>query len=206
LGGLFKRFYIPSSRDYYQIRIRTSSSDPLSDPLLSSESLDLIHHGATHKRVEKIDEISRWKFAQDHLRVCFNKEYDESGLNCSRCEKCTRTMVPLYTLGAMDEFTTFKKPFRTNRDVLWVARKYNPSQGYVPETFQFVRAHKPGLLPWLIAAVLLGIIRYWLLRIIPGFIKRELVQFGFFIDPLKEENAFEDPSIIQLIRKISACS
>jgi hypothetical protein len=205
LGGLFKRFYIPSSRDYHQIRIWTSSSDPLSDPLLSSDSLNLIHHGATHRRVEKIVEISRWKFAQDHLRVCFNKEYDESGLNCSRCEKCTRTMVPLYALDVMGEFATFKKPFRTNRDGLWVARKFNPSQGYVPETTQFVREHKPDFLPWLIAATLLGTIRYWLLKMIPGFLKKGLERFGYFVDPLKEENAFEDPAIIQLIRKVSSC-
>ncbi len=201
LGGLFQRFFIPSSRDYHQIRTWTSSSDPLSDPLLSSDKLHFIHHGATHRRVEKIAEISHWRFAQENLRVCFNKDFDEYGLNCSRCEKCTRTMVPLYALGVLDEFTTFKKPFSSNRDGLWVARKFNPTQGYVPETFKFVKAHKPDFLPWLTFASVIGYIRYWLLQTIPEFIKSRLKRFGYFIDPLKEKNAFENPSIIQLIKK-----
>jgi hypothetical protein len=109
-------------------------------------------------------------------------------------------MVPLYALGALDKFTTFKKPFMSNRDGLWVARKFNPTQGYVPESFHIVKEHKPDFLPWLTAATLLGYIRYWLLKIIPGFIQKKLRRFGYFVDPLKEENAFEDPSIIQLIR------
>jgi hypothetical protein len=200
LGGLFSRFFIPSSRDYYQLRTWTSSSDPLSDPLLSSDRLNIIHHGAMHRRVEKIAEIYPWKLAQENLRVCFNKEFDERGLNCSRCEKCTRTMVPLYALGALGNFKTFKKPFRKNKDVLWVARKFDPTQGYVPESFSFVREKKPRLLPWLIAATILGYLRYWLLKSIPIFIKKKLHRYGYFVDRLKEKDAFEDPSIIQLIR------
>lgn len=200
LGGRFSRFIIPSSRDYYQLRTWTSSSDPLSDPLLSSDRLNIIHHGATHRRVDKIAEICNWKFAQENLRVCFNKDYDERGLNCSRCEKCTRTMVPLYAIGALGNFKTFKKPFRTNKDVLWIARKFNPTQGYVPESFSFVKEYKPRLFPWLTAATFLGYLRYWLLKSIPIFIKIKLKRYGYFVDRLKEEDAFEDLSIIQLIR------
>ena len=199
-GGLFKRFYIPSSKDYFQLRTWTSSSDPLSDPLLSSDRLNIIHHGATHRRVDKILEICHWKFAQDNLRVCFNKDYDEHSLNCSRCEKCTRTMVPLYALGVMDKFSTFKKPFRSNRDGLWVARKFNPTQRYLPETYPFVKMHKPDFFPWLTAATVLGYLRYWLLRLIPRFIKQKFRRFGYFVDHRKEENTFEDPSILQLIQ------
>jgi len=203
LGSLFKRFYIPSSRDYYQLKTWTSSSDPLSDPLLSSDRLEIIHHGATHRRVEKVAEICHWDFAQKNLRVCFNKDYDESGLNCSRCEKCTRTMIPLYALRTMDKFTTFKKPFRTNRDGLWVARKFNPVQGYVPETISFVRQHKPDFLPWLFAATFIGYIRFWMLSLIPKPIRKWLNRFGYFVDHLKEENAFEDPSVIQWIQSLN---
>ncbi|MCJ7703792.1 MAG: hypothetical protein MUO62_19610 [Anaerolineales bacterium] len=199
-AGLWKRFIIPSSRDYKQLRVWTSSSDPLSDPLLSADTLEILHHGATHRRVEKIQEISEWKFAQDHLRVCFKKEYDTQGLNCSRCEKCTRTMVPIYALGKMEAFSTFKKPFRTNRDGLWLARKFNPTQGYGPEFFPIVKKYKPDFLPWLTAAYLLGYLRYGLLKLIPGFIRKRLQRFGHFVDPLKEPYAFDDLAIIELIR------
>jgi hypothetical protein len=206
LGGLFKRFYIPSSRDYYQLETWTSSSDPLSDPLLSSDHLEIIHHGATHRRVEKVAEISQWDFAQENLRICFNKAYDENGLNCSRCEKCTRTMVPLYALGTLDKFTTFRKPFRKNRDGLWVARKFNPVQGYIPETISFVRQHKPDFLPWLLLATLIGYIRFWMLALIPKPVRKWLNHFGYFVDPLKVENAFEDPSVIRWIKSLRNCA
>jgi hypothetical protein len=181
LGGLFKRFFIPSSRDYHQLEKWTSSSDPLSDPLLSSDQLCIIHHGATHRRVDKTAVIANWKFAQENLRVCFNKDYDESGLNCSRCEKCTRTMLPLYALGTLERFRTFKKPFRSNRDGLWVARKFNPTQGYVPESLMFVSKHKSDFLPWLLAAVVLGYVRYWILKLIPKPVRKRLTDLDFLL-------------------------
>jgi hypothetical protein len=199
-GGLFRRFYIASSKDYSQIKIRTSSSDPLSDPLLSSDTLDIIHHGATHKRVDKVKEISDWDLVQKNLRVCFRGDSDEPTLNCSWCEKCTRTMTPIYALGKMEQFSTFKKPFRSNRDGLRLARKFNPRQGYVPEFFPFVREHKPDFLPWLFAGVALGYIRYWSIQLIPGIARKWLQRFGYFIDPLDSKYAFEDRATVALIQ------
>jgi hypothetical protein len=199
-GGLFRRFYISSSKDYSQIKLRPASSDSLSDPLLSSDTLDIIHHGATHKRVDKVKEISDWDLVQKNLRVCFRGDSDEPTLNCSWCEKCTRTMTPIYVLGKMEKFSTFKKPFRTDRDGLKLARKFNPTQGYVPEFFPFVREHKPDFLPWLFAGVVLGYLRYWSLKLIPGFARKWLRRFGYFFDPLDSKYAFEDRATVALIQ------
>lgn len=199
-GGLLKRFIIPSSRDYHQIAEFTSSSDPLSDPLLSSNTLDILHHGATHQRAAKIEAISDWKFAQENLRVCFNKVKDRLLPNCSRCEKCTRTMIPLYTLGKMDAFTNFQYPFKTHRDSLWLARKFNPYHGYTHEFIPFARRHRPDFLPWLRLAIALGYCRYWLLKLIPTVVKKWLQHFGYFVDDRQEENIFDDPAIIAVIR------
>ena len=199
-SGLFKRFYIASSLDYYQLAMRASSSSPLPDRLLSTETLDIIHVGATHRRIEKIEALSDWEPAQEHLRVCHIANVGDENINCSRCEKCSRTMVPLYTLGKMEIFKTFSKPFKSKRDILWSARKYDPRKiNYAPEAFIFAKKHNPNILPWLYLAAFLGSIRYYLLRLLPYFMKIWLRRYGFFIDDLKEENAFETPEIIKLI-------
>jgi len=198
-GGLFERFFIASSRNYYQLKKWTSSSDPLSDPLLSSDTLDILHHGAAYSRADKIKEISGWDFAHDNLRVCFSKNSDPHILNCSRCEKCTRTMIPIYALGKMKAFTTFQRPFKTHSESLWLARKFNPNQGYTHEFFPLVRDYRPDFLPWLILALILGYGRYWILKYIPGFIKKWLQHFNVFLDDREEKYAFEDVQVIHWI-------
>ena len=156
--------------------------------------------GRTHRRVEKIEEIKNWELAQQNLRVCLHTQIDGNFLNCSRCEKCIRTMIPLYALGSMEKFQTFSKPIMVNREGLWWARKFDLTKNYVPEIIPFVRKHKPDLVLWLRIAAVLGFVRFWFLRLIPEFIKIRLRQYGFFVDPLKEKNAFDDPEIIRLIR------
>ncbi len=199
-GKLFNKFFIPSSRDYWQLQTWTSSSDPTTDPLLSTDSLEIIHHGAAYRRVEKVEAISDWELSHDHLRVCQSAKPDEHMMNCSRCEKCVRTMIPIYALGKMEKFRTFTKPFNSNHQILWWARKFDPSKSYVDELFPFIRRIKPNLIHWLRAAALLGFIRYTLLKLIPKPIRSRLNRFGYFTDHLAAVNAFEDPAVTDLIR------
>jgi hypothetical protein len=199
-GGLFKRLYIPSSRDYLLLRHRESSSGPVTDLLLSTDTLEFIHQGAIYQRVEKVQAISKWKLAQQNLRVCPHSVFRDDGLNCSRCEKCIRTMLVLYALGEMESFVTFVKPMKANWEILWWARKFNPARGYVGEIFQLARAHKPAMIPWLWLAAILGYIRFGLLKIIPKFIIIRLQSYGYFINPYEAEYAFDDPRIIQALR------
>ena len=203
-GNLFKHFFISSSSDYWQIKSWTSSSDPTSDPLLSADTLNIIHFGARYRRVEKIEEISDWELVQKHLRVCFPNDFAIETLNCSRCEKCVRTMIPIYALGKMKNYPTFEKPFTSNLDGLRWARKFDHSKGYVKEIVPFVRKHKPNLIPWLRMAVLAGYLRYCSLKLIPGFLRKWLQRFGYFVDPLAQKNAFENPSISEFIRSTIA--
>jgi len=199
LAGLFKRFIISNSWDYYQLQTQSHGSNPLSDRLFSTESLEIDHFGANYRRVEKVEAISDWKLAQEHLRVCGTPFLDEKSLNCSRCGKCLRTMIPIYAMGKMEQFTTFLKPLRSNRELLLWARKFDPSPAYVPENFDFLRKHKPELLPWLRLTAMLGYTRHTLLQLLPNFFKRWLQPFGYFTDHFKEEQAFDDPEIIKTI-------
>lgn len=208
MGCLFNKFYIPSSNDYQQLQSWTSSSDPASDPLLSSEKLEIIHHGAPFRRVDKIKEISNWEPAQSQLRVCTTDGLEAGLINCSRCEKCVRTMIPIYALGKMEKFKTFHKPITSDSDVLWWAKKFDPSTyfvkessgGFLKETFSFVRKHKPSLVPWLRIAVLIGSLRFWIIKLIPKPTRNWLQRFGYFIDPLVQDNAFEDLEVSRFIR------
>jgi hypothetical protein len=202
LAGGFRKFLIPSSWDYENLQRKAHSSDPLLDRLLSTDTLDVIHHGSTYLRVDKILEIADWEIAQKLLWVCETHQFNKDTWNCSRCEKCVRTMIPLYTLGKLKDFLTFNKPFKSNSDILWWARKYSPQRVFSREIFSFVRKNNPTLLLWLRIAAVLGVLRYWVfIKLPPGFIKKWLRRFGYFTDRNDTPAAYEIPEITQFIRE-----
>jgi len=194
-GYLFKRFILSNSRHYTQAQV---NSNPLADRLLSTETLDLEYFGATILREDKLEVISEWQMAQQALRVCGAPSLEN--LNCSKCEKCVRTMLPLYALGKMAQFRTFSAPLKSNRDALRLARKFDPYSDHMPTNYAFFRRHKPRLLPWLRVAAFLGVFRFWLLRLLPNSIKRWLQRYGYFVDALKGSFMFDNPRIIQAIQ------
>jgi hypothetical protein len=110
-------------------------------------------------------------------------------------------MLPIYALGKMHQFQTFDKPLRSNHDILRWARKFDPYPQYLPETLKFLGEYKPGILPWLYMAAILGIIRVTALALLPGFVKRYLTRFGYFVDLRRQENAYENPDTLNAIKK-----
>ncbi len=66
-------------------------SNPVSDPLLSSGDFMVKHDGATHSRIEKVNEIADWAMGCQNLRVCWEGPLKDR--NCGRCEKCLRTKM-----------------------------------------------------------------------------------------------------------------
>lgn len=64
---------------------------PISDPLLSSASLRVLHDGADYSRSEKAAALEAWPVGKNRLRVCWGT--GNPGGNCMRCEKCLRTMA-----------------------------------------------------------------------------------------------------------------
>lgn len=200
LGGLFHRFYIPSSWDYFHLAKKAYSSDPLVDPLLSTDTLEVINHGTTHRRVEKVAEIANWELPHNILWVCQEHRFETPTWNCSWCEKCIRTMIPLYALGKLDQFRTFAKPFRKNSASLWWARKFSLRHDFVSEMFPFVKEHKPDLLPWLWIAAFLGRIRYFLVTRLPKFAKHWFRRYGYYVTRNEAPDAYENPAVIETIR------
>lgn len=200
LGGLFRIFYIPSSRDYHQSKRLTHGSTPLTDHFLSNETLEIIHHGASCSRVSKIEEISAWEVAHRNLRVCTNPEII---WNCSRCEKCTRTMIPLYALDKLADFDTFDQPFKKDSDILWWARKFNPTYRFIAELFPFAKLNKPRIFPWLLIAAFFGYIRFWLVTYLPNPIKGWLKKYGYYSWRYEEPVSYEVLGISQSKRGLN---
>jgi hypothetical protein len=98
----FPRSYVSSAYSYSQLV--PLGSHPLTDPLWSTEGVEIIHEGAEARRVEKIIKIAENPSALANLLVCAHEVVH----NCGKCEKCLRTMIPLQSLGVS---TTAFPPF-----------------------------------------------------------------------------------------------
>jgi hypothetical protein len=90
----FARSFVPAAYSYSQLM--PLGSHPLTDPLWSTEGVEIVHDGAEARRVDKVVRIAGDPGALSNLRVCF----DDMNVNCGRCAKCLRTLVPLRLLGA----------------------------------------------------------------------------------------------------------
>lgn len=76
-------------------------SHPLVDPLFSTSGVSIVHDGAAMTRIGKTELAARLPETSRSLHVC-----QAAGLhNCSRCEKCYRTMIALDILGLKEAFS-----------------------------------------------------------------------------------------------------
>ncbi len=89
-------------------------SHPLTDALLSSDRLSLVHDGCDADRVEKAIAISRSDVALRHLRVCW--ENRDGTYNCGQCGKCIRTQIALRIAGRLESCETL--PDRIDLDAV----------------------------------------------------------------------------------------
>lgn len=76
---------IPGTHAYEALRL-PFGSNPLTDPLLSSDSLEILYEGAGFSRVEKAAAVAEWPEALRNIRVCW--EGDKLDRNCGYCGKC----------------------------------------------------------------------------------------------------------------------
>ncbi len=104
LGERYDTVLIGSSAGYRDLRFW--GSHPLTDPMLSSSRVRILHDGPAFMRVEKTEYVARSPIARRHLRVCYKSE---SGDNCGGCNNCYRTMLALDALGVLDDCATFDR-------------------------------------------------------------------------------------------------
>lgn len=87
---------IANSHTYEALRLPWGSN-PLTDPMLSSTSLSIVHDGCELARAEKAEIVADWHEARDHLRVCW--EGDALDRNCGTCLHCLRTALNFASVG-----------------------------------------------------------------------------------------------------------
>ena len=109
---LFKKYYYGSCFSYFNSKIVKGSGSLTSGettviPLLSTENLEYILHGAQYTRIEKTLKISNNKLSYKYLDVCVSSFfYDDikKKINCSECYKCLRTLVTLDYYNIIDKY------------------------------------------------------------------------------------------------------
>ena len=111
---LFKKYYYGSCFSYFNSKIvkgsgSLTSAETTVIPLLSTENLEFILHGAQYTRIEKTLKISNNKLSYKYLDVCVSSFfYDDikKKINCSECYKCLRTLVTLEYYNIIDKYNT----------------------------------------------------------------------------------------------------
>ncbi|MDR3575602.1 MAG: hypothetical protein P4L50_17215 [Anaerolineaceae bacterium] len=177
LDKLIRYFLVPSS--YSLEELVPWGSSPMTDHWLSTETLQVNHHGASLSRIEKVAAISTWPPAQRFLRVCVDENKRFAVNNCSQCEKCIRTMVMLEICGSLKSFATFKQPFGRWDIIKWVPH-YDSGDVWLPQTLQYAvsRGKTEYIIPLWIAN-LRGKLRLWFRKMIPEALFKRLKEQKF---------------------------
>ena len=100
-----ERIVIPSSYPYHDPKPWGSHWDL--DPLWSSRRMAVEHADATFRRDGKVRAIADHSMVRRHLRVCLTTKTPTG--NCSRCEKCIRTMIAFAMCGRLDACEAFDR-------------------------------------------------------------------------------------------------
>jgi hypothetical protein len=104
LPGLLRRYYYSSTHTYDAFRGRASDVaylEPALVPMLSTAAMEFLPVGSEYNRVDKTRRIAPLPVARSHLNVCIAQQ---TARNCSRCNKCCRTLMTLECLGELENF------------------------------------------------------------------------------------------------------
>ena len=122
MSPFMRRFYTPSGmssvRSSY-LKIVPSGTNPLIDHLLSTETLEIIHHGASVQRFDKVKTLVDWPVTYHRLRVCGDKQRLYGLQNCSSCQKCYRTTTILSILEALPNYDNFSQKLTPGSYLRW---------------------------------------------------------------------------------------
>ena len=117
-----ERIVIPSSYPYHDPKPWGSHWDM--DPLWSSRRMAVEHADATFRRDGKVRAIADHSMVRRHLRVCLATKTPTG--NCSRCEKCIRTMIAFAMCGQLDECEAFDRtvPIKQRVDKMSIVKPH----------------------------------------------------------------------------------
>jgi len=105
LGAMLKTVLIAGNRAYHQLGIG-SGTHPLTDPLWSTRTLNVIHDGCEATRQAKVVAlVKHMPEFLNFLHVCWSNI--DARVNCGHCVKCMDTMIILDVLGKLGDAHTF---------------------------------------------------------------------------------------------------
>lgn len=104
LQKLYSVYYYASGRPFSAFSLTDTSLDCsyydlLLAEALSTDQLRVYSEGGTLSRLEKARKVVTYSPSYKYLNVCTS-----TAKNCGRCEKCTRTLLALDALGALDKY------------------------------------------------------------------------------------------------------
>ena len=173
MGGWLSQFFVASGSSY--LKLPAGGSSPLIAHLLSTERLQIISHGTATKRIDKIRQLGFLPETRSLLRVCRDARKNPGIHNCSRCERCLRTMIVLHIHGNLSEFTSFEKSSLSALDILRWSRFYIPEFQYGSEVSGLAKKNrKYYIIPIIWVVILFCHFRRFLLTILPNFIQRPI--------------------------------
>lgn len=97
---LFRVYYYSSGYTFNEFKVVKEAMariDLLNVHCFSNENINFYSTGSEYNRIEKLDLISRYEETYNYLNVCTS-----TSENCSKCEKCIRTMLELYALNKLE--------------------------------------------------------------------------------------------------------
>lgn len=112
-------------------------SHPMTDPLLSSSTLPLIHHNYMVSRYEKIAALAQHDDCLEMVRVCW--KIHENQLNCGYCPKCMATLLALEVAKPNSWLQAF--PLVTSIDSVLHQLSITPINAFQLEQISIVRNH-----------------------------------------------------------------
>ncbi len=174
MSQFLRRFYIPSGFPSYTKLIPLGTS-PLTDHLLNTETLDVIHHGAATSRFEKLSALVEWPVTYHHLRVCANKERLNIMQNCSSCHKCYRTMTILEILDSIQKYNNFTQKLTTLDYLRWGLFTHLNIRHARDIQNKAIEARKYKMIILIMVAIILRKIKKIFLRVFMGMLSREQI-------------------------------
>jgi len=173
LSPFLSRFYLPAGMASYQ-KLIPQASHPLTDHLLSTETLDVIHHGLSVNRYEKVKAIASWPATHQSLRVCSDKQRMYGLQNCAACHKCYRTMTLLEILGVSQFYSeNFPKRLSPGSYLRWgLLTHLYPDQARAIRD-KAIDHGRYGMALWIQIAITLRIIKKYCVELFKEALGRE---------------------------------
>ena len=143
LQKLFKIYYYSSGYSLWQFEATSVDSayyDIYGLNMLSTSDTQFISSGEIHSRIGKTEIVSTSPLSRKYLNVCVATDR-----NCSRCNKCQRTLIALDLLGKLDQYNDVfdLKDYQRHRKkylgLVISGRKYD---NYKQELYDLMKSQK----------------------------------------------------------------